>query len=151
MVKSVPKSTLVPSALQRHQACFSLSFPAILDPHFQLHPQSSPKKVLLVQYVCSTIRLPPPQTSSTPSILSWLLVSPSSVSSGLDICSQSLNSVSFSSETGPNTFPSHLYHLCFPLRLIFSLLRRQGQPSRFSCPPVFLCSSPLPPAAELAS
>lgn len=148
MVKSIASSTLVPSALQRHQACFSLSFPAILDPHFQLHPESSPKKALLMQYVCSTIRFPPPQTSSTPSILSWLLVSPSSVSSGLDICSQSLNSVSFSSETGPNTFPSHLYHLCFPLRLIFSLLRRQGQPSRFSCPPslsVFQPTFPLLP------
>ena len=118
----------------------SVSFPAILDPHFQLHPESSPEKVLLMQYVCSTIHFPPQQTSSTPSILSWLLVSPSSVPSGLDICSQSLNSVSFS-------FP--------PLPSLLSwgpsspLWEDRGSPAGFPAPQSLRVPVHLPPAAEL--
>ena len=138
-VKSIPSSTLVPSALQRHQARFSLSFPAILDPHFQLHPESSPEKVLLMQYVCSTIHFPPPQTSYTPSILSWLLVSPSSVPSGLDICSQSLNSVSFSFPPLPSLLSSEAHLLPF---------EKTGAAQQVFLPPslcVFQSTSPLLP------
>lgn len=94
-VKSIPSSTRVPSALQRHQARFSLSLPAILDPISNFTQSLHQRRCFWCRMsAAQSIFLPhkPP----TPSILSWLLVSPSSVHSGLDICSQSLNSVSFS-------------------------------------------------------